>query len=659
MSDRWYLTKFLGKDVAIWTSGSFTDSRILLGLDAVITISHLMLPMRWSCLLILEVGLVGHYILLAVGLKSSEWAQVPFNTVVLSFLVLASALGKRSVERHERNGFVVVAKERMLRAEAEFTFSRQRDSSSHHPHNERDRTEASSIVPSTSPTDKAFEFDPTNEVGRQLEQIMAIGTREHWLFDPAHLRLAPDRVLGSGAYGLVIGGMYKGMPFAAKIPKNGQDAITNGRQLTSLANELRILRRLRHPNIVLLFGAAVLDPNDKLTNDFGYLVLILEHVPGVTLQQWVQDRQAPSGHTLSLPISPDSDRFLILLGMSRALQYLHGLLPCVIHGDLKPSNVLIEMLQNKPRAKLVDFGLSRVLTRRPRPLGGTVLWMAPEVLRQATPNAASDIFSFGRVMYFTVTGNEPFQGMPRASVAAMITKGQPPPLPWVEDCSLAKCCKPLANWCMSLDFKARPTAQDVSAWLERWLLSEDIPKEPNFDLSSDTICSFETIAFHSGLQQVMATMKGKANMEASHAAKAPKHAAVLEVVKEEEKPKASSGSTRKRAKIVEDFRVTPESTREMAITTMLLRWNSECKRMPCCYFHANLEVLNHHVQELRLRSCRKDFLANTREHQQCTNCGLIDVGDVMPCDFCGHGEDSSGFGRQHQQATRNTSHVSL
>eukprot|EP00971_Amphidinium_carterae_P195544 3880334-Amphidinium_carterae.2 len=167
--------------------------------------------------------------------------------------------------------------------------------------------------------------------------------------------------------------------------------------LTSIANELRVLRRVRHPHIVSFFGACV-DASYALSTCWAMQVK-----SGQSLDKYVRSwKSAPSTecrHKVSLhqvrsfTASSLSTAFAVLkvlLDVSCALRYLHAQAPAVVHGDLKPSNVLVEdwccsrvlcgciespLLSQEgrlePHAKLLDFGLSRVLGTRPRPLGGT------------------------------------------------------------------------------------------------------------------------------------------------------------------------------------------------------------------------------------------------------------------------------------------------
>lgn len=164
--------------------------------------------------------------------------------------------------------------------------------------------------------------------------------------------------------------------------------------VSALANELRVFRQIRHPNIVSFIGACI-DP------DSFDIVLFFEPVDGVRLDAYL------SKHVSAF--RSELQGLAILLGMSSALSHLHSSNPSVVHGDLKPSNILIEGEHNRPRPKLLDFGISCMLTRTAGPLRGTRGWMAPELVSPTTRPAPSvDVFSYGLLVRFVCAGTSPF-----------------------------------------------------------------------------------------------------------------------------------------------------------------------------------------------------------------------------------------------------------
>ncbi|CAE8613576.1 unnamed protein product [Polarella glacialis] len=155
-----------------------------------------------------------------------------------------------------------------------------------------------------------------------------------------------------------------------------------------LLNELRLLRHVRHPNIVSFYGAALLQGSS-----FGVL-LVLELVDGPMLSQYVKDVYAVQPQSKCL-------RWMhgVLDGTSLALRHLHEG-PNITHGDLKLANIKVVLgLNSEPQAKLLDFGLARAREIGTTAIGKTRLWAAPEVRpRMSRATSASDIFSFAYVI---------------------------------------------------------------------------------------------------------------------------------------------------------------------------------------------------------------------------------------------------------------------
>jgi len=167
-----------------------------------------------------------------------------------------------------------------------------------------------------------------------------------------------------------------------------------------------------------------------------------------------------------------------MLDVCCALWYLHALTPVVVHGDLKPENVMMEPKDPRAapwnsRAKLLDFGLSRVLSRRnSRRLGGSLVWMAPEVIwaTPMRPESSAEVFSFGRLMYFVCTGRVPFQDQ-SASEIKDAAKRRSPQLLWPSQ-AYPEQCRPLSDRCMAYAPDSRPTMANIHKELLEWPILE-------------------------------------------------------------------------------------------------------------------------------------------------------------------------------------------
>ncbi|CAE8737421.1 unnamed protein product [Polarella glacialis] len=226
-----------------------------------------------------------------------------------------------------------------------------------------------------------------------MQHIMAIGIVEHWFIKPSDITPGPTSILGSGSFGIVVKGMLNyATEVAIKIPKTRFQS----REESQLANEMRLFRHIRHSNIVLFHGATLTNINGGSP----CLSLVLEWVNGGNFGEYMQQLRSNAvfeadGHAFA---------YKILLDVARGMTYLHKLTPVILHLDLKPANILVEK-SVPPKGKITDFGLSRFARNSlPQPKVGTEKYMAPEVAQREPYGPAADVFSFGRVIIWTITG---------------------------------------------------------------------------------------------------------------------------------------------------------------------------------------------------------------------------------------------------------------
>ena len=169
-------------------------------------------------------------------------------------------------------------------------------------------------------------------------------------------------------------------------------------------NEGRLLARVRHPNVVTVFGADRLD---------GRVGLSMEFIKGRTLEQIVR-QQGPFGADEATVVGVD---------LSRALAAVHA--AGLVHGDIKAHNV---MREDGGRIVLMDFGSGRELARRPADAvfdgAGTPIYMAPELFRGVEPSVRSDIYSLGVLLDHLVTGSYPVAARSSAEVRAAHARGE-------------------------------------------------------------------------------------------------------------------------------------------------------------------------------------------------------------------------------------------
>jgi len=171
-------------------------------------------------------------------------------------------------------------------------------------------------------------------------------------------------------------------------------------------DEARIACSMSHPNIATIFS---LESYEEHT------LLLQEWVEGETLEALIQKGPLTLLQTAS-----------IALALAETLNACHGY--GVIHGDIKPSNVIIGE-DNHP--KLIDFGLSRQLEHREsdeQSRAGTLPYMAPERLISGKVDQRSDLFSLGVIIFQMITGHLPFRGKTIGEMSKSILNEDPPPL---------------------------------------------------------------------------------------------------------------------------------------------------------------------------------------------------------------------------------------
>ncbi|HXE33742.1 MAG TPA: serine/threonine-protein kinase [Verrucomicrobiae bacterium] len=169
--------------------------------------------------------------------------------------------------------------------------------------------------------------------------------------------------------------------------------------------EAQIIGGLSHPNIVALF--------DVGTNSEGAPYFVMEYVEGKTLESFF--------NTTPLTVA----RAAAWAGdLATALGQAHR--ANVIHGDVKPANILVTLAQ---QVKLGDFGIARFSTQASGGgnLMGTPAYLSPEQILGNLQDSRSDLFSLGIVLYQMSTGKRPFDGDSVEAVCAQIISSAPLP----------------------------------------------------------------------------------------------------------------------------------------------------------------------------------------------------------------------------------------
>lgn len=345
--------------------------------------------------------------------------------------------------------------------------------------------------------------------------------------------------LGEGATASVFRGQWRRLLIAVKIfnvaeQQNGLDGSP-----PPCMNEIKILAKIRHPNIVSFYGACpnIVQYNNKLG-------LVMELMPHGTLNKYLQTH-------------PNFDWTICIklaLDIAKGLFFLHSQTPPILHRDLKSENVLLD---ENNRAKLSDFGLAGATIEY---AGGTIQYTAPEVLLAAyyrslyptgtipptvaeaiygspapsstltvnTPQngkqtTASDIYSFGMLLWEIVTHQRPYNNIDdKYKIPLVKTIIEGPPLKISETTPLG--IAELIQHCWNKRRKERLTASEVLDRLEQLsgLPSSNTSVSASADPSVDTHPRAATptligLTVHSGLLTAPLSLPDRVNNpSASH-----------------------------------------------------------------------------------------------------------------------------------------------
>ena len=207
---------------------------------------------------------------------------------------------------------------------------------------------------------------------------------------------------------------------------------SDGNAVIRFRNEAAAVSALEHANIIAV--------HDSGANEAGTPYIAMDFVEGEPLSHLLQSEGA-------LPVS----RALpIFRQVAEALSHAHE--KGIVHRDLKPSNIILEKDGNgEDLVRIVDFGIAKLIHDETAPLPkegltmdgmviGTPLYMSPQQIKGVKLDGATDIYSLGCLMYFTLSGIPPFEGDTYMDVMYKHVNNPPPEFP-----SLVKVSADLQN----------------------------------------------------------------------------------------------------------------------------------------------------------------------------------------------------------------------
>ncbi|CAD8159311.1 unnamed protein product [Paramecium pentaurelia] len=216
-----------------------------------------------------------------------------------------------------------------------------------------------------------------------------------------HDAFSVSKMIGKGSFAKVYS--------AIKKENNNQYAIKafsksymsqQSKGIESLLNEIKVMRRLNHPNIVKLHEV------HETTNS---IYFVLDMIQGGELLQRVRETGFLPAETMQK----------LAFNLISALRHMH--INNLIHRDLKPENLLLKSTENNYEIVLADFGLATSLNEDPLfKRCGTPGFVAPEILEYVDGmdfySDKCDVFSAGVILYLLITGNAPFAGVDQKSI---------------------------------------------------------------------------------------------------------------------------------------------------------------------------------------------------------------------------------------------------
>ena len=251
-------------------------------------------------------------------------------------------------------------------------------------------------------------------------------------------------LLGRGAMGQVFRGSVRdsGFPVAVKILK--PELVSDAEVVARFFQERSILTSISHPNVVRVLDLVV---------EGDTLGIVMELVAGHDLRRYLRTRR-----TL-----PPAEAVRLTGQLLNGLAAVHA--AGIIHRDVKPENVLVDINGGQPSLKLTDFGVARLsyggsLTKLTS-LIGTPEYMAPELADHDSATPAADLYSTGIVLYEMLSGRTPFAGGHPLAVLRRQVEQPPPPIPGVPPQLWAQVAALLAK-----DLRSRPgPAAETARWI--------------------------------------------------------------------------------------------------------------------------------------------------------------------------------------------------
>ncbi len=221
--------------------------------------------------------------------------------------------------------------------------------------------------------------------------------------------------LGQGGMGAVYLAEQVGIGHRVALKFLKSEFSTDPEIARRFLNEAKSYARVAHPNAVAL--------HDFGQDDEGNLFIAMEYCEGVDLKKVIAEQGA----------LPMVEAIEVVLQVADVLANAHD--KGVVHRDLKPENIMIRRGMRGVHAKVLDFGIARLMDAGTKltvagAIAGTPRYMSPEQVEGREADHRADIYSLGIVLFETLTGRQPFDGQ---TIAEILRRQAIEPMPHLNE----------------------------------------------------------------------------------------------------------------------------------------------------------------------------------------------------------------------------------
>jgi serine/threonine protein kinase len=215
-----------------------------------------------------------------------------------------------------------------------------------------------------------------------------------------------EKVLGRGGMGLVVRARHLMLDELVAIKVMREDG-ASADDYKRFVREAQAAARLKGPHVARVSDVGMIDG--------GRPYMVMELLEGCDLGALLEDRnQIPTGEAVDL-----------VLQACAGLAEAHAV--GIVHRDVKPTNLFVTTIDDRPHVKVLDFGVSKVVSAdlvltQSQSMLGTPAYMSPEQMRSAkSVDARSDIWAIGSVLYEMIEGERPFVSDSVTDLAVKVT----------------------------------------------------------------------------------------------------------------------------------------------------------------------------------------------------------------------------------------------